>query len=388
MMKNKGTKKLFIIFFLELLLLMLFQTTALAMSSKAEKVITPSNLKEWEDGATVMKKVSGKEENFQVEVTADTTGLEENYYTVYIYDDTKRNIKAYDGIRFSFNNESDVELKINLTLSINSKLSVMMTDASFAILEDSDQENIKVLSTTYGTLSIPAHFNGTVCIPFSQLYNEEGEQVSLGTIQSWGITTIMSEDQLNAYTIGNIAFLEGSVAAMKDSLYLIAMSGDNEIALPEAGSVLKQYQASVFDLEGNEVDSKVSFFLKDKLEGASVTEDGKLEIQSSCAISEITLYAKTNESVNAGEVVIALKQDNQETQTMGVPKVEAVNKITSTAYTNLIKSVIWFRIFCVMIVILIETIFIDWFSEAGANYLIMKKRLYKILSEQEEEEEP
>lgn len=388
MKKGKNAKKRLVLLILELCLFMLIPNSVFAISSKEEKIVTPGNIKEWNDGALVTKQISGKAENYEAIVSADTTGLEEDYYSVYIYDYTKRYIKSYDGIRFQYTNPGDIELEINLTLTVDAKTSVTMTEDSFAIIEDTEKETTDVLEASYGTLTIPPHFNGMVYIPFSQLYNENGENITLNNIQSWGITTVIEKEQQVSYTIGNIAFLEDSVSAMKDSSYLITLSGEEQVVLPNTGSVIEKYETKVLDLEGNEVDDDITFYLEEDIEGVKLAKNGALEIQSNCVATKLTLYAKTSQSINAGKLSLSLERVSADVAAVGVPKVEDVSKITSTAYNQLNDFVIPFRIGAVVIFIFLGAIFLTWFSEAKANYQIIKRKLYKIFQEQEEEEEP
>jgi hypothetical protein len=386
MKKWKKVKKLCILCFAEIFLLLFFQNTVFAVTSESQKVITPGNLKVWNDGANITKKSSGKGEDYQVAVLADTTDLEEEYYSVYIYDDTVRNIKSFDGISFDFKNENNVELKINFTLRINSKTNVSMTDASFAILESADDSVPEVIPITYGTISLPANFAGTIYIPFTQLYTLEGDGVSLSQIQSWGITTVMPKDQQIQFTIGNIAFLDGSVDCMKDSIYLITISGNNEITVPNTGSVIESYRVEAKDLESNIVDDDTTFYLKEGIEGVTISKNGELEIANNCVASEITIYANTQNSLNNGKTILTLKRVSAAVAAAGVPKAEDVKKITSTTYNKLTKSVTLIQIIAVVIALIISAIFSTWFTEAKKNYILIKSKLYKIQSDLEEEE--
>lgn len=361
-----------------------FHNTVFAINSKEEKPVTPGNLKEWNDGAEVTKEASGKADTYQVNVKADTTGLEKDYYSVYIYDDTRRQVKSYDGIRFEYSNESNSELKINVTLTQNSKTSVTMTENSFAIIEANDTDTPEVIRPEYGTLRIPPLFKGMIYVPFSQLYTEEGETISLASIQSFGITTVLEENQIISYSIGNIAFLEGSIEEMIDTYYLITLSGDETIVLPNTGSVMLSYDAEVIDLEGNSVDTDVTFFMEEDIEGIVIQKDGTLEIQSNSVASQLTLYAKTSQSINAGKLELSLERVSLDVSLSGIPKEEDVKSITSAAYARLNESVVTLRILALGIALLLGYVFISWLSRAKANYLDIKKKLHKLYDEEEE----
>lgn len=388
MKREKIIKKLSWFMLLLFSFLVFLPQTVNAISSKEEKIITPSNLKEWDDGASVTKETSGKGENYQVEITADTTGLKEDYYSIYIYDDTKRNVGPYDGIRFQYLNQSDIDLRMNVTIKIDAKTSVTTLDKSYAILEEEEKENAQVITAKYGTLLIPAGFSGTIYVPFSQLFNEKGERVLLNNIQSFGITTVMENEQTATYSIGNFAFLSGSIDAMKDSHYLITLTGEEEVVVPSTGAVIEKYEASVVDLEGNEMDTDVTFFLEDAIEGITLSENGALEIQSDCVATKITIYAKTKQSINAGKMTLSLKRVSAKVAAVGVPKAQDVPSIATSSYQSLKDSILLLRLLALMIVFLIGAVITTWFNQAKMHHQMIQKKLYQIFQDQEEEESP
>lgn len=385
MEKGKKEKKWMSLLLLFGCLLFSLSSTTLAISAKEEKSITFSNLKEWNDGAKVTKKAEGKGKDYKVKITADTLSLPEDYYSVYIYDDTKRNIKNYDGISFLYTNESEEELNINVTLTINAKTSVTMNESSYAIVEDANENTTQVIHTTYGTLSIPAHFTGTIYVPFTQFFNEENENISISNIQSFGITTVLEKEQSVSYSIGNPTFLAGSLNSMKDSYYQITLSGEENIIVPNTGSVIQTYKAEVLDLYGDAVEDTPFFSVEEGINGVTITENGTLEIQNDCDASKVTIYAKTDKSSNAGSFTVSLERLSAEVAAVGVPGQADVKKITTPLYDKLVGGVLWIRIAFGIAVFFLFTIFITWFTKAKENYEIVRKRLYKIVKEQEED---
>ncbi len=136
MKKSQKAEKLFFISLATVLLLLNFRSTAFAVSSQTHHVITPSRIGEWDNGAKVTSVSKGSRENYLVDVKANTAGLKKGYYSTYLYDAAKRNVGSYDGICFDFKNLTNDEIKINLTLTVNSRTSVAMTNSSYAICLD------------------------------------------------------------------------------------------------------------------------------------------------------------------------------------------------------------------------------------------------------------
>jgi hypothetical protein len=385
MKKCKTAGKLIVIGLSALCVLLLFSSTAYAITSESQKVITPTKMKEWDNGAKVTRTSSGTGSNYQVSVTADTNGLKNGYYSIYLYDITARYIKPYDGICFNFKNENNAAVEINLTLTVNSKISATMADSSYAILEAADQSVREAIVPAYGTISVPANFEGTVYVPFSKLYTSAGKSVSLTQIQSWGVTAVMSEDQQIKYRIGNIALLSGSVASMKDSCYLIALSGNSKITIPHTGSVLEFYQAKVKDLDGHPVNQEATFFLKKGISGVTISKDGKLEVSSDCVATNITVCARLKNGVSQGELAVSLQRGGT---AVGIPKASDVPKIITAADIKLNKLINVIRFVAIVIVACFGAIFYKWFSESKTNNIKIKNKLYQLGNDYEEEEKP
>lgn len=385
-MKYKTAVKLICVGFAALFLLLFFNSTAYAVPSESKNVITPDTMKEWDNGAKVTKASSGTGSDYQINVNADTKGLKKGYYSIFLYDAKTRYIGSYDGISFNLKNESNTELKINLTLTIDSDTSAVMTDSSYAVLESQDKSICETIVPSYGTISIPAGFDGTVYIPFSKLYTSGGKNVSLTNIESWGITAVMSEDKQIKYQIGNIEFLSGSLASMKGSYYLITLSGNSRINIPNAGSVIEFYQTKVKDLDGNPIKQDTLYYLKNSVEGAALSKDGKLEIGSNCKASVITICAKSGNSVNFAELTVPMFHSSAAVSYAGIPKADDVAHITTSVYTRLSEYINIIRFALAVIAVFLIAIFYQWFSEAKTNYIKIKNKIYNLSDYHEGEE--
>ncbi len=372
--------------FSALSMLLLFHSAAFALPAASEKAITPKEMKEWDNGAKVTSTSGGTDSQYQLNVTANTRGLGKGYYSVYLYEVARRNVKAYDAFRFDFANKSQIDLKMNVTFTINASTSVTMTEASYAILESSDRSVCEVTVPVNGTISVPAGFDGTIYIPLSELTTPDGKSLSLSAIQSWGITTVLSENQQMEYRLGNIAFLSGSLEAVKSLYYMITLTGNNTVSIPSAGSTIEFYQAKVSDLDGNPVPLDVSFFLKDPVPGVTISEEGQLDVNSSCTASEVTVCANVANGANYGAFKVAL-QKGDSTVVYGIPSASSIASITTALDTRLNQSVWIIRVACVVLAVFLMSLFSSWFSEARANYSKIKNRLYHI-EDPEEEEKP
>lgn len=374
MKKRKKARKLIVLCLSALFALLFLNNSAYAVTSESQKVITPDKMKEWDNGAQVTATSNGRGSNFETDVTADTNGLKQGYYSIYLYDLTERDISSYDGICFHLKNENNTQMKINLTFSVNSKTSVTMTDSSYAILESTDQSVREAIATVNGTISIPAHFDGSIYVPLSKLYTSDGKSIPLNEIQSWGITAVMSANQRIKYQIGNIAFLSRSIASMKNSYYLITLTGNNKVAVPKMGSAIEFYQAQVTDLDGNPVNQSAAFYLKNNVAGVTISKDGELQVGSNCTATEITVCSKLANSADDGELTVLL-QHGAIAASVGIPKVSAVPKITTQTEVKLNELVNIIRFAAVVIALFFGAVFYSWFSEKRKNYILIRNEL-------------
>lgn len=363
-----------------------FQRPALALSSQAQYTLSPGDMKVWDNGANVTKTYSGQGTNCQTSVQANTVGLNKGYYSVYLYDLTAYDVKPYDGVSFHFQNQSSTDLKINLTFTINSSTSVSMTDASYAILESADQSVDEIRTPSYGTLSIPPNFNGTVYIPFSKLYTSDGKGVSLSKIQSWGITTVLTENEQVQYQIGNIQFLSGSMDAMRSKYYQISLSGNDTIVIPRVGSTIEMYQAQIKDMDGNIVTQTPTYYLKENIPGVTLSAAGELQISSNCTASSVAVDAKLGDSVTFAQKTITLKKSTNGKNSTGVPKPFNVPKITKPAYAVLNRLVWPIRIAGGVITVILIAIIMRWFLDANHYYIQIREKLFDMVLDREEKE--
>ena len=358
------------------LLLLPLGGPARAVESFSRQTITPE-LKEWDNGARVSVTSSGRDETFQAAVQASTSGLRQGYYSVYVFDNTSRSVASDDAIALNLQNLGNSPLKLSLTMKTRAGETVTVGDSSYAVLEAADQSLQEAIEPLYGTFSIPAGFSGTVYMPFARLYTADGQTTSFSRIQSWGVTAVLSENQQAQFRFGNIRFLAGSMDTMKSQYYLISIVGSGNAVIPRKGELLTTYEASAQDLDGNAVKQTPVFSLKSKVPGASVSADGKLQIDSSCTASSVTVCARVPGSVGFTQTVVSLQKAGlgKNGGTAGVPAPSAVAPLTVPFYRWLGRAVTPLRAAGVVVILLLVAVWYAWFHEDGANYRRIQKRL-------------
>lgn len=375
MHKHDKTGKRILICFSALFLILSLSGTAFAISGTVSQVISPGSMREWDNGAKVTKTHSGTGRDYRLSVQSDTSGLTKGYYSVYLYDLTSRAIRSDDGISFYFKNENDTAMKISLTMVVNSKTSVSLTDASYVLLESADRSLIESVAPSSGTVSIPADFEGTVYVPFSRLYTFDGLSVPLTRIQSWGITVVMTENQQLRFQLGDVTLLSGSLASMKGSYYLISMTGDNSVTVPNVGAATESFQVQAKDLDGNPVNEAPVFYLKSKTAGVTLSEDGTLQVTAGCEASGVTVCAKLPDSVNFAQTEVTFKKISTGGWA-GVPSPSSVEKLTLPIYTRLNHTAGLIRALAAVTVLILTVIFCRWLYEGQLSYRRIRDKLY------------
>lgn len=357
----------------------------MALASESQHVISPGDMKVWNNGAKVTKTYSGQGTNYQISVQASTDGLSKGYYSVYLYDLTARDLTSDDGISFDFQNRSSTDLKINLTFTVNSSTTVSMTDASYAVLESTDHSLEEIVSPSYGTISIPSNFNGTIYVPLSKLYTLDGTSVPLTKIQSWGITAVMTENEQMHYQIGNIQFLNGSMDAMRSKYYQISLSGNDAVTIPRLGSTMEIYQAHIKDMDGNAVTQNPTYYLKENVPGVTLSADGELQVLSGCTASSVTIGTKLGDSVTFTQKTITLKRSTTAGNSISIPRPSNVPKITKPVDAILNRYVGAIRITAGAIIAILIIIILKWFFDANHYFIKIREKLLAMIVDHEGE---
>ena len=173
---------------------------------------------------------------------------------------------------------------------------------------------------------------------------------------------------------------------MKNSYYLITVSGNNRVTVPKVGSVIESYHAQVKDLDGKPVNQTPAFYLKNKVAGVTISKNGELQVGSDCTATEITVCSNLANSADDGELTVLLQRGGI-AASAGIPKVPDVPKITTLNEVKLNKAVNIIRFAAVVIALFFGAVFYSWFSEKKGNYILIRNKLL-LPNEHEGEEEP
>jgi hypothetical protein len=143
--------------------------------------------------------------------------------------------------------------------------------------------------------------------------------------------------------------------------------------VPHTGSIIKNYQASVTDLDMKQQDQTPEFFLSGTNTGITITKEGQLEISSDCTASEVTIYAKTEKSLNAGKLQIQLVHEDSQDSGALVPDPSEVGTILLPLYQWLGKSFTWIQGGILTAFLLVAALISHWFEISNRNYYSIRE---------------
>lgn len=371
-------KKLIVLTILYCLISVFTYIPVFAISSDAKVTVKPDEFSEWDNGVEVIKEIINNTNGYTLKVNADTIGLADGYYSYFLYENKSRNLGGYDGVSFEINNKNEIPLKMNVSMTPKSGTGLTLKDEGILILESLNGNEGEVIQVSNGIFEIPAGFNGVVYIPFNQLKNDDGKEVSINNIATWGFTGVLEEEQEVKYEISNINFLKGSFPLQEEKYKNIHIAGNDKIYLSSKGTIIENFKAEVKTLEGEAVNSDVTFFLENAVEGASISEDGRLEIASDCKETAITVCAKSSDSFGIGKFNVQLLKPESENKTSYIPASSEIKSIMPPAYQFLIDKIVLARIVLIVIALIFLGIFGSWLVKLRIKYLILKKEIYQL----------
>ena len=367
--------------------------TAYAVTGEKEKAVELRKIWTWDNGVSISTDITGRGKENQIAIEADTIGKEKGYYAAFLYHNAVQNLGMYDGIAFELHNTGQIPLQMNLGITIDKNTSLELKDNAKVILENTDGSAGKMIAVAYGKFQIPVGFEGVVYIPFDELKDKDDETTKIRNIKSWGLTLVMEEEQQAAFTCSHIRFLSSSEEKIAAQYFWITILGSDQVVLPDAGTAIKQYHAEVYHLNGEPLQKKVNFTLSSDVQGVRLSEDGLLEVDSTCKVEQITILAKTEDGINTQELPVSISNSHgnaDQAQVNGIaiiPDSTEIPSILPEAMRMLLDTIAWARAAVIAAVAILGCMVIGWLIHAGIAF----KRLLKEMTEKtdgQEQEEP
>ncbi|WP_418040404.1 hypothetical protein [Paenibacillus xylanilyticus] len=294
--------------------------------------LSGSMIREWNNGTQVDTHM---DKNGSIQIQTSTEGLKKGYYSAYIYELRNRDWSSYGALTFSIRNESEMTLPFNVVITRDNQSSLTVADNRNVIVVPKATKEATLVHPTAGLIELEPGFVGQIRIPFSSLMVQDkaktAGQVKLGKITGWGITTTTTENAKLNVRVGNIKPVSRKQAAAENELTTLQITGEERMMKPEAGESIAQYEVHSSSSKGI---PKASFQLDSPVQGASITADGLLTLQTSVQPESLTIRALVNGKWNLTYTVMldrstALNVQEKDGTKRAIPTPDQVTKVVN-----------------------------------------------------------
>ncbi|MEO2205497.1 hypothetical protein ABGV42_17330 [Paenibacillus pabuli] len=294
--------------------------------------LSGSTLREWNNGTEVDTQM---DKNGSIQIQTSTEGLKKGYYSAYIYELRNRDWSSYGALTFSIRNESEQTLPFNVVIIRADQSSLNVADNRNVIVVPKTTKEATLVHPTAGLIKLKPGFVGQIRIPFSSLMVQDKAKtaglVKLGKITGWGITTTTTENAKLNLRVGNIKPVSRKQAAAENELTTLQITGEERMVKPEAGESIAQYEVHSSSSKGI---SKTSFQLDSPVQGASITPDGLLTLQTSVQPKSLTIRALVNGKWNLTYTVMmdqstAMNVQEKDGTKRAIPSPDQVTKVVN-----------------------------------------------------------
>ena len=294
--------------------------------------LSGSTLREWNNGTQVDTQM---DKNGSIQIQTSTEGLKKGYYSAYIYELRNRDWSNYGALTFSIRNESEQTLPFNVVITRADQSSLTVADNRNVIVVPKATKEATLVHPTAGLIKLKPGFVGQIRIPFSSLMVQDKAKtaglVKLGKITGWGITTTTTENAKLNLRVGNIKPVSRKQAAAENELTTLQITGEERMVKPEAGESIAQYEVHSSSSKGI---SKTSFQLDSPVQGASITPDGLLTLQTAVQPKSLTIRALVNGKWNLTYTVMmdqstAMNVQEKDGTKRAIPSPDQVTKVVN-----------------------------------------------------------
>lgn len=238
------------------------------------------------------------EGNYEIHGDMNTEGLEEGYYTSYIYENKNSDWSNYDGASFHIENMGEGSIDLNLSIESGDGSRFNVSKKNVMLVKRENSDIIERIHLPYGAVNINKGFIGTIYIPFESLAPEEldggaglgklSDSINnkLSKIASWGISITCREDESKHFKISDFALVNSNQHFNDYLKSNFAITGDDSAVIPEAGEYIYQYT-----VDNSALKSKSVFNMSEDFEGIKISEDGLLAVRYNAEPQIITINA-------------------------------------------------------------------------------------------------
>ncbi|MCC0630041.1 hypothetical protein IC171_14585 [Clostridioides sp. ES-S-0171-01] len=231
-----------------------------------------------------------------IKIETDSSKDDEERY-LYVYQNIKENWSMYHNFYIEIQNKNKSSQRINLSIQSKSMTEFRLKEGSEVFLED---KNIIYLDKIKdGCIEVPGEFEGKIYVNFNSFINDKNNMLldfnRLSDIVSWGITFIPSNEEHNIVIIRKLSLLSQE---QLESLHNTKITGDEEVQIPVLGQSISQYK--VLGIENN---SDVKYSLMEKQDNITISQKGKLTLNSKAKPGQIILQVNVGDKFKIGKKI-------------------------------------------------------------------------------------
>lgn len=219
------------------------------------------------------------EGSYEIHGDMNTNGLEQGYYTSFIYENNNFDWSNYDGISFYIENMGEGSIDFNISILCNDGSRFTVSKEKVMLIKRENSDIIERAHLPYGALNINKGFIGNIYIPFDSLtlQNENKSTISLmkdfSKVSSWGISITSRENETKHFKISDCALINSNQNFndyIKESFSII---GDDTAVIPEAGEYIYSYK-----LDNPKLQIKSEFNMSENYEDVEISKEGILTV--------------------------------------------------------------------------------------------------------------
>lgn len=256
-------------------------------------------------------------------INIDTNNLYKGYYTACLSKKIQGDYSDFSGISFYINTNDTLKINLNLQSILGNNYAINEDSKILICYEDGNY--YESINESYSLFEIPKGFSGNVYIPFSNMYDKDGNNINneLNTLDIIRIIVGLEETNNKNFQIGNFAFINGNSSVNNEFINETHIIGDNEILIPEEGQNISNYNLYSLDKHLNDDE----FYLKNNIDGVYITKDGKLTVSNTAREEQIQIISSHNNSKY-------IKNINLKKNITVIPNVNEVENIPSSILLN------------------------------------------------------
>lgn len=289
-------------------------------------------------------------------VHIDTNNLSKGYYTASLLKRISGDFSNYSGISFYI--KTNDTLKINLDLQSILGNNYKIIESSKILISYEDGNYYEGINGSYTLFEIPKGFSGRVFIPFSNMYDENGNNVinDLNSLDIIRVIVGLEENNTKDFEIGDFAFI-CSDSSVNDELFSDTyIIGDNESIIPVEGQNISKY--SLYSKNGYL--KEVNFYLKNYVEGVYITKDGKLTVSSNAKEQSVQIISVFGDSKY-------IKSINLKKKITAIPSVDEAQSVGSDSWLLNNYFIYFIRVMLFVLFVLCIFVYKKWRKKLDLN---------------------